>query len=148
MTVVVRNTEDILKTIPHREPFLFLDEIKNIQIGKYLRGVMKNEGRELFYKGHFPSIAIMPGVLIIEALAQAACYLFVKTINPPPNSMFYMGSVKMRFFKHAGPKDIIELLIKGEKIISTGAVFSVKAISNETILTSGQLGLICKYDRK
>lgn len=147
MTIGADSPQEILKTIPHRDPFLFLKKINKIEEGKYLRATMKNDPNDYFYKGHFPSTPIMPGVLIIEALAQAACYHFVKTMNPLPGSIFFMGSVKIRFFKHANPGDIIDLEVDGEKIISSGALYSVKALSARDMLVSGQLGLICKSDR-
>ena len=57
--------------LPHREPFLFIDEIINIELGKNIHCILKNSPDEDFYKGHFPNNPIFPGVLIVEALAQA-----------------------------------------------------------------------------
>ncbi|MGH7198676.1 MAG: 3-hydroxyacyl-ACP dehydratase FabZ family protein [Candidatus Omnitrophota bacterium] len=135
---------EILGTIPHREPFLFLETIKELRTGESVVALMKKDPGDPFYEGHFPLNPITPGVLIIEALAQASCYLFVKSVHPKPNSTYYLCSVKTKFFNQSGPVDIVELEVKAQKMISSGALFSVKAVSGGKVLASGELGFICK----
>ena len=135
---------DILKTIPHREPFLFLKSIKQCDNGQYLLAEMVNGAELPFYKGHFPFKPVMPGVLIIEGLAQAACFFFIKSMNPSVKSSYYLGSLKVRLLKTVGPEDTIELLVHNKKMISTGAFLKVTALSKNKILLTGEMGLVCK----
>lgn len=135
---------EILSTIPHKDPFLFLEKVLSFERGKSIEGIMKNSIDQDFYKGHFPEAPILPGVLLIEALAQAACFLFIKTINPPEKSKYYLGSLKFRFYNPAGPKDTIRLSILADKIVRTGAIFTAKASSEKNVFLEGKLGLMCK----
>ena len=75
---------EIKNFLPHREPFLFIDEIVDIELGKSIHCILKNSLEEDFYRGHFPNNPIFPGVLIIEALAQASGILGFKTMNKTP----------------------------------------------------------------
>lgn len=135
---------DILATIPHRPPFLFLERIESLKEGESLIAWMANNERASFYEGHYPGMPVMPGALLMEALAQAACYLFVKSVHPPLGSLYYLGNVKMRYLHAAGPSDRIQLIVLGTKIISTGAIFNVRAKSDKNELASGELGFICR----
>ncbi len=73
--------DEISTFLPHREPFLFIDEIKNIDIGKSIHCVKHNTPEEDYFRGHFPNNPIMPGVIILEALAQASGILGFKTLE-------------------------------------------------------------------
>ena len=64
------NQEDIKHNIPHREPFLLVDEVRIIEDGKTCVGIKQVKGDEYFFKGHFPQKPIMPGVLILESMSQ------------------------------------------------------------------------------
>ena len=64
--------DDILKYLPHREPFLFVDEVLNINKGSDIHAIKRLTGEEDYFRGHFPNNPVMPGVIIIEALAQAS----------------------------------------------------------------------------
>lgn len=65
------NKEDIKKIIPHREPFLLIDEVLEVEPGKSIKAVKNVDTSEYYFKGHFPQNPIMPGVLMLEAIAQA-----------------------------------------------------------------------------
>jgi 3-hydroxyacyl-[acyl-carrier-protein] dehydratase len=135
---------DILQTIPHRPPFLFLKHIESLKEGESLTAWMDNDPKAAHYGGHFPGLPVTPGVLILEALAQASCYLFAKTIHPPIGSQYLLGNVKIRFLNTASPQDKIQLKIKIERIISAGAIFNICARTEIAELVSGELGFICK----
>ena len=75
------NLEEIKRLIPHRYPFLLIDKVENIIIGKSALGIKNVTVNEPYFQGHFPSKPIMPGVLIIEAMAQTAAILVSKTIK-------------------------------------------------------------------
>ena len=104
--------DEISTFLPHREPFLFIDEIKSIDLGKSIHCVKHNSPEEDYFRGHFPDNPIMPGVIILEALAQASGILGFKTMekNPENGSLYvFAGIDKARFRKRVGPDDSIDL---------------------------------------
>ena len=108
-------SNEISTFLPHREPFLFIDEIKNIDIGKSIHCVKHNSPEEEYFKGHFPGNPIMPGVLILEALAQASGMLGFKTLEKTPASgslYVFAGIDKARFRRRVGPNDSVDLFSK------------------------------------
>ena len=99
---------EIKKYIPHRYPFLLVDRIIELELGKRVVGLKNVTVNEPFFPGHFPHSPVMPGVLIIEALAQAAAVLAFKTEGtvPDENSMVYFASVdNVRFKRPVVPGD-------------------------------------------
>jgi 3-hydroxyacyl-[acyl-carrier-protein] dehydratase len=101
------NLEEIKRILPHRYPFLLVDRILNVEIGKHIVGLKNVTINEPFFAGHFPNNPIMPGVLIIEALAQVGGILALLSTpehlgNP---AIFLMGLDKVRFRKQVVPGD-------------------------------------------
>ena len=112
--------EDIKKYLPHREPFLFVDEVVNIDEENGIHAKKYVSEDEYFLQGHFPDNPIFPGVIIIEALGQASGILgFVKMNKTPEEGSIYVlaGVDKVRFRKRVRPGDTIDLYSKvlGEK---------------------------------
>ena len=106
---------EIKNFLPHREPFLFIDEIVDIELGNSIHCILKNSPEEDFYRGHFPSNPIFPGVLIVEALAQASGILGFKTMNKTPEQgsiYVFAGIDKARFKSRIGPNDRVHLFSK------------------------------------
>ncbi len=81
---MLKEYDEIKNFLPHREPFLFIKEIVDIELGKNIHCIMENSTDKDFYRGHFPNNPVMPGVLIIEALAQASGILGFKTMDKTP----------------------------------------------------------------
>ena len=111
---------DILKHLPHRQPFLFVDQIVSVDLGKSIHAQKNVSINEDFFNGHFPNKPIMPGVLIIEALAQAAGLLGFMTMGKTPEegSIYYFAGVDKVRFKHpVSPGNTIDLYasIRSEK---------------------------------
>ena len=111
---------DILKHLPHRHPFLFVDKIVSVVQGETIHAQKNVSINEDFFNGHFPNKAVMPGVLIIEALAQAAGILGFMTMNKTPEegSIYYFAGVdKVRFKNPVIPGEVIDLhaTIRSEK---------------------------------
>ena len=111
---------DILKHLPHRHPFLFGDKIVFVALGETIHAQKNVSINEDFFNGHFPNKAVMPGVLIIEALAQAAGILGFMTMNKTPEegSIYYFAGVdKVRFKNPVIPGEVIDLYatIRSEK---------------------------------
>tara|TARA_B100001175_G_scaffold178224_1_gene151429 strand:+ start:392 stop:835 length:444 start_codon:yes stop_codon:yes gene_type:complete len=112
--------EDIKKYLPHREPFLFIDEVVQIKENKEIHAIKLIHEDEHFLKGHFPGNPIFPGVIIIEALGQASGILGFVSMNKTPEegSIYVLAGVdKVRFRKRVRPGDTIDLISKvvGEK---------------------------------
>jgi 3-hydroxymyristoyl/3-hydroxydecanoyl-(acyl carrier protein) dehydratases len=93
------NIQDIMKRLPHRYPFLLVDRVLHVEVGKSLRAIKNVTMNEPFFQGHFPAMPVMPGVLIIEALAQAAALLaFVSEDKYGENAAVYFAGIdKARF---------------------------------------------------
>lgn len=104
--------EDIEKIIPHREPFLLIDKIIDIEPGKKVKGVKYVRQEEYYFKGHFPSNPIMPGVLIVEAVAQAGAVALLTLPENKGKLVLFAGIDKARFKKIVRPGD--ELMIEVE----------------------------------
>ena len=104
--------DDIKKYLPHREPFLFVDEVLNINKNSDIHAKKYISDQEYFLKGHFPGNPIFPGVIIIEALGQASGILgFVSMGKTPEEGSIYVlaGVDKVRFRKRVRPGDNIDL---------------------------------------
>ena len=111
---------DILKLLPHRHPFLFVDKIVSVELGESIHAQKNVSISEDFFNGHFPNKPVMPGVLIIEALGQASGILGFLTMNKTPDegSIYYLVGVdNVRFKSSASPGDVIDLYasIRSEK---------------------------------
>jgi 3-hydroxyacyl-[acyl-carrier-protein] dehydratase len=110
---VVLSVEKIIELIPHRFPFLLVDRVLEFESNQYLIAIKNVTINEPFFTGHFPVKAVMPGVLIVEALAQAAAILAGQSTNLEANkSLFYLGTIEnARFKKIVTPGDQLQLRV-------------------------------------
>src|SRR3990172_5939423 len=98
--------EEIKKLIPQRFPFIMIDRILEVDPGKHAIAVKNISGNDMVFLGHFPEKAIMPGALILEAMAQTAIILFAissKSESRDKTPLYFFGSVKARFLHPAVP---------------------------------------------
>lgn len=105
----------ILEYLPHRYPFLLIDRVLELEPGKRIVAIKNVTINEPFFVGHFPHIPVMPGVLMIEAMAQAAGVLSFATLGTrsDPNSVFYFAGIDgARFKRPVGPGDQLRLEIE------------------------------------
>lgn len=101
---------EIMKVLPHRYPMLLVDRIIEIDAGKRIVGLKNVTANEQFFQGHFPGAPVMPGVLIIEAMAQCAAVLFLRDIPERDSKLFLFGGVdRARFRKPVFPGDQLRL---------------------------------------
>ena len=119
---------EILKCLPHRYPFLLVDKIEDVVINDQeirVVGIKNVTINEPFFQGHFPGQPIMPGVLIIEALAQAGGVLTQLSLGRDAQSkLFYMVKVdNARFSKQVVPGDVLELHVQIKRVIRNMAVY-------------------------
>jgi 3-hydroxyacyl-[acyl-carrier-protein] dehydratase len=106
--------QDIMRQLPHRYPFLLVDRVLTCVAGKYIHALKNVTSNEPFFPGHFPHRPVMPGVMIIEALAQAAGILAFKTVDvvPDSNTRFYFVAIdNARFRKPVEPGDQLMLIV-------------------------------------
>ena len=133
--------EEIRKLVPQKYPFLFIDKVVELQKGSKIVCLKNISGNESFFAGHFPDFAIMPGVLILEALAQASIVLFKKSFDAEEDKdkVFLLGSADVRFTKPVFPADQLLLEINVEKLISRAAIVKGIARVGEKVVTKGTL---------
>lgn len=103
------NIQEIMEIIPHRPPFLLVDKITDCEPGKYARGVKCVTMNEPFFQGHFPGHPVMPGVLIIESLAQCGAVAILSLPGNRGKLAFFGGIKNARFKRQVVPGDILEL---------------------------------------
>ena len=130
MTNKIRTIEidEIMAMIPHRYPFLFIDKVTKIVPDSTATGIKNVSMNEPFFQGHFPGHPIMPGVLIIEAMAQTSAILVIETTGKRTGAVVYFMTIEQaRFRQPVFPGDQLELHV--EKKRSRGNVwrFSGKA---------------------
>ena len=135
--------EEIRSLLPQKYPFLFIDKVVEFEEGKKIVCVKNVSGNEPVFVGHFPDFAIMPGVLIIEAMAQASIILFKKSLpnqQNDKNTVFLLASVNnARFTKPVFPGDQLFIEIIVEKIVSNGAIVQATVKVEEKTVAKASL---------
>lgn len=129
MSHIQMDIQEILKCLPHRYPLLLIDRVLKLEPGKSVTAIKNVSFNEPFFMGHFPGQPVMPGVLILEAMAQATCILASKTYEDEPGSKLYLfaGIDKARFKKMVVPGDRLTLEI--EFLRSKQDIFKFKGIA-------------------
>ena len=122
--------DDIIKLLPHREPMLLIDELKNIQKLHSATAVVNVKKNSFFVQGHFPGQPVMPGVLIVEAFGQAAAALTAHGIDKSTyeNKLVFLMSVEKARFRNPVIPDC-KLVLKIEAIRSHGRVWKYKGLA-------------------
>ncbi|MCP3677340.1 MAG: 3-hydroxyacyl-ACP dehydratase FabZ [Deltaproteobacteria bacterium] len=115
---------EILTILPHRYPFLLVDKIVEMEEGERAKGIKNVTVNEPFFQGHFPGHPVMPGVLIVEAMAQVGGILAFKSANVEDQVLYFMGIDDARFRKPVLPGDRLELTV--EVLRRRGKVWSLK----------------------
>ena len=107
------NSEEIQNTLPHRYPFLLVDRIRDLVPGQRIVGIKNVTINEPFFQGHFPDRPVMPGVLILEAMAQVGGVLACKSVPPAGHPVVYLTGVdKAKFRKPVVPGDQVRFEIE------------------------------------
>ena len=129
---------DIINLIPHRYPFLLIDKITNIIVGKSVTGIKSVTFNEPFFQGHFPNYPVMPGVFILEAMAQtAACLVAFADKSLSTNSLvFFTGIEKAKFRKPVTPGSTLILKVNILATKKTLYKFSAEAFVDDFVMAS------------
>ena len=134
----------ILGTLPHRYPFILVDKVISLVPNETITAIKNVTINEEFFVGHFPNYPVMPGVLIIEALAQTAGILSFKSMNETADDntlYFFVGIDNCRFKKPVVPGDVLNLNVSIEKV--RGGVWKYNAIATVEDNTCAQADLMC-----
>lgn len=144
---VTLDLSEIQTLIPHRYPFLLIDRIENVHLAESAVGIKNVSLNEWYFQGHFPDHPIMPGVLIIEALAQTAAALVMKTLTvqnggeKPGNMVYFMSIDNAKFRRPVVPGDILHLKVVKDR--ARGHVWKFKGeawvgneLADEAIFTA------------
>lgn len=127
------NKRDIENIIPHRDPFLLIDKIIEIEPGRRIKAVKYVSQEEYYFKGHFPSNPIMPGVLIVETIAQAGAVLALMLPENKGKMVLFAGIDRARFKRIVRPGDELMLEIELENIRrNIGRAKGRASVENET----------------
>ena len=138
----------ILQILPHRYPFLLVDKILELESGKKVKALKNVTFNEPFFQGHFPGHPVMPGVLLLEAMAQAGGFLVLNTIpNPETKLMYFTGINNSRFKKVVIPGDQLIFEAKLVKFrLGTCRIECIATVNDETVATAEMMASV--VDRK
>ena len=112
-TQVTKDIGEIMEMIPHRYPFLLIDRIAEVVPNSHAVGIKNVSMNEWYFAGHFPRHPVMPGVLIVEAMAQTAAVMVVESLGPETAGklVYFMSIEGARFRKPVSPGDILALKV-------------------------------------
>ena len=143
------NRSEIEKIIPHRDPFLLIDEIIDGKLGEYVCAVKYVNENESYFKGHFPGNPIMPGVLIIECMAQTSCFLSLKTVGSPENKLMLLSVIKSsKFIKKVVPGDKLILRVELIKFrLNNALIKGIAKVDDEIVAEAEWMATVVdKYE--
>ena len=106
---------EVLQYLPHRYPFLLIDRVVECELGVRVRAIKNVTYNEPFFPGHFPARPVFPGVMILEAMAQATGLLAFRTqgVRPDDNTLYlFVGVDKARFKRQVGPGDRLDITVE------------------------------------
>jgi 3-hydroxyacyl-[acyl-carrier-protein] dehydratase len=135
------NIEEIQKILPQRYPFLMIDRVLELEPGEKVVAIKNVTINDEFFSGQFTGKPVMPGVFIIEAMAQAAIILFSGQIS------YYLGSVKVRFLNPVFPGDQLKITVEPVKILSGEKIVRALAGVGDKEVAEGELSFSVKEEK-
>ena len=136
------NIHEILDYLPHRYPFLLIDRVLECELDKRIRALKNVSTNEPYFNGHFPYYKVMPGVLIVEAMAQAAAILSFRSmgIKPDDKSVYYFAGIdRARFKKPVIPGDQLILEVSIVRTVRSVVKYAGKAYVSDTLVAEADL---------
>lgn len=135
---------EILKQLPHRYPFLMVDRVLSVEKGKSIQALKNISINEPFFSGHFPHRPVMPGVLMLEAMAQAAALLSFDTmgVTPDDKTVYYFAGIDgARFKRPVEPGD--QLIMDVELVRHKAGIFKFKGVTRVDGNVACEAELMC-----
>jgi 3-hydroxyacyl-[acyl-carrier-protein] dehydratase len=142
---------EILNHLPHRYPFVLIDRVTDLKLNEEITAIKNVTINEPFFPGHFPYHPVMPGVLIVEAMAQAAAVLSFKTMNvlPSEDSVYYFAGIdNVRFKKPVSPGDQLILNVKIDRVLKGIWKYKAQAKVDNQIVAEAEMMCILKNIQK
>ncbi|MBQ3963912.1 MAG: 3-hydroxyacyl-ACP dehydratase FabZ [Firmicutes bacterium] len=136
---MLMNKEDIKKIIPHREPFLLVDEVLELEPGKSITAVKHVSPDEYYFQGHFPQEPVMPGVLIVETLAQAGAIAVLSMEDHKGKTAYFGGIKEAKFKRKVVPGDDLILKVTMDKLRSRAGTGSCEAYVGDELACKCQV---------
>ena len=145
----IMDAQEIMELIPNRYPICYIDYVEELILGEKVTAVKNVTINESFFKGHFPNNPVMPGVLIIETLAQAASILILKDPNFLGKTA-YLGAIhNARFRKVVRPGDVLKLEVTMEKQKENMGVVKAKAlVDGKKVCTAELMFIVGRTDKE
>jgi 3-hydroxyacyl-[acyl-carrier-protein] dehydratase len=142
--VITMDIQQILRKLPHRYPLLLVDRVLELESGVRIKALKNVTMNEPFFMGHFPARPVMPGVLMLEALAQAAAILSFESLGADPGDdtvVYFAGIDNARFKRPVGPGDQLILEARVERVRS--GIFRYHALATVDGHTVAEADLMC-----
>ena len=142
---------EILNHLPHRYPFVLIDRVTDLKLNEEITAIKNVTINEPFFPGHFPYHPVMPGVLIVEAMAQAAAVLSFKTMTvlPSEDSVYYFAGIdNVRFKKPVSPGDQLILNVKIDRVLKGIWKYKAQARVENQIVAEAEMMCILKNIQK
>ncbi|KAF8818267.1 3-hydroxyacyl-ACP dehydratase FabZ [Rickettsia endosymbiont of Cardiosporidium cionae] len=149
MNKKILDINDIVKILPHRYPFLLVDYVTEIEVGNKISGTKNVTINEPYFTGHFPNIPVMPGVLIIEAMAQLSAILVLKSTTDISlnREMFLMSVENAKFRKLVLPGDVLKIHSSIKQNRGSVCKFEACVQVNESVIAESNFTAMLR-DRK
>ncbi|MFQ6094213.1 MAG: 3-hydroxyacyl-ACP dehydratase FabZ [bacterium] len=136
------NSEELKRYLPQRFPMMMVDRVLDFEKGKSLKGLKNVSANEIYFLGHFPQQAIMPGAFVLEGLAQCSVILFQLTYGVmADDEVPVFGSVKARFLHPVFPGDQLIYEVEATKLTSSAGIFEGMAKVNNKAVAKCQLSM-------
>jgi len=136
----ILDIEKILGMLPHRYPFLLIDRVLELKERESLVAIKNVSYNEAFFQGHFPAIKVMPGVLVVEAVAQAGGILLYKSIEEPEKKIVFLTKIdNTKFRKPVVPGDQLRLEVKMLRLKSRFCHIQGKALVDGEVVVEGDV---------